>query len=320
MIETGLDISDVIPKETYQGDFLAARFEYFDFFNIQIVTEQADYTNEATQRLMLDMHAGKLTSNVCIPALDWPALTGRNLMTELVALRNDDGSSYLVEPPPAFWLSSFIAWVSVAETAEPPRPQRLSGSGLIPAVEFYDYYYAWLADDSITVAAITAQDFNYTCSSVVAERLTASGPVECAAGERGDLTYAFVSIYLDGLDTTDDFTAMITSVRAVCDKYVDLGLPNFPYGQPFTFWEQYVNIWEVLLQNIAASLAVRSSPGHLFRTHRGLCRSAAFALLVNLLSRVAASVAQLLSLVWSTFGELTLGRNIRLYSCSRWRC
>lgn len=231
-IETGLDIADVIPKDTYQGDFLEVRFEYFDFFSIQIVTEQADYTTEATQRLMLDMH------------------------TELVALRNEDGSSYLVEPAPAFWLSSFITWVGAAETAEPPRSQRLTASGLVPAAEFYDYYYAWLADDSITVATITAQDFNYSCSSVVTERLTASGPVECTPGERGQITYAFVSLYLDGLGTTADFTAMIISVRAVCDKYVGLGLPNFPYGQPFTFWEQYVNIWAILLQNIVFSLAV----------------------------------------------------------------
>jgi hypothetical protein len=60
MIETGLDISDVIPKDTYQGDFLDARFKYFDFFNIQIVTEEADYTSEGTQRLLLDMHGANL--------------------------------------------------------------------------------------------------------------------------------------------------------------------------------------------------------------------------------------------------------------------
>ena len=30
---------------------------YFDFYNIQIVTQDADYTAASTQRLLLDMHA-----------------------------------------------------------------------------------------------------------------------------------------------------------------------------------------------------------------------------------------------------------------------
>ncbi len=231
-LESGLDISDVIPTGTYQGDFLNARFAYFDFFDIKIVTKDADYAAPGTQRLLLDMHA------------------------ELTALRNKDGGSYVVQPPPAFWLAEFIEWVRAGETAIPPRAHRLNDDGLVAAGDFYDYLYSWLELDSITVATIQGENFNYTCSSVVTETFTVSGPTPCAVGARGELTYAFMSLYLDGLDTTDDFTEMITSVRTVCDKYVNAGVPNFPTGQPFTFWEQYVNIWNHLLVNIGNALGV----------------------------------------------------------------
>jgi hypothetical protein len=52
----------------------------------------------------------------------------------------------------------------------------------VPAAEFYDYFYAWLEVDSITVATIQGQDFNYTCASPVTERFTVSGPQPCAEG------------------------------------------------------------------------------------------------------------------------------------------
>ena len=83
LIETGLDISDVIPAGTYQGDWIEQRFKYFDFFNIEIITEEADYAAAATQRQLLALRA------------------------ELVGLTNEDGSSYIVQPAPAFWLEEF---------------------------------------------------------------------------------------------------------------------------------------------------------------------------------------------------------------------
>ena len=60
--------------------------------------------------------------------------------------------------------------------------------------DFSEYFYPWLELDSITVMTIQGQDFNYTCSSAVTETFAVSGPAPCAAGERGALTYAFMSL------------------------------------------------------------------------------------------------------------------------------
>ena len=32
------------------------------------------------------------------------------------------------------------------------------------------------------------------------------------------------------------------AVREICDTFTDRGLPNYPSGAPFTFWEQYINL------------------------------------------------------------------------------
>jgi patched 1 protein len=56
-VKSGLDISDIVPEDSYQGEFLAARFKYFDFFAIDIITQSdVDYTSTQTQIGLLEMH------------------------------------------------------------------------------------------------------------------------------------------------------------------------------------------------------------------------------------------------------------------------
>lgn len=35
---------------------------------------------------------------------------------------------------------------------------------------------------------------------------------------------------------------MIEEIRGICDQYTEKGLPNFPSGLAFTFWEQYLTL------------------------------------------------------------------------------
>merc|ERR1719245_1789095 len=46
----------------------------------------------------------------------------------------------------------------------------------------------------------------------------------------------------------------IKEVRDICDTFVTRGLPNFPHGIPFTFWEQYTGLRFYLLLALAAAL------------------------------------------------------------------
>ncbi len=44
---------------------------------------------------------------------------------------------------------------------------------------------------------------------------------------------------------------LFQEIRAICENYTLNGLPVFPQGIPFTFWEQYLYLINNLLVNIA---------------------------------------------------------------------
>jgi len=45
-------------------------------------------------------------------------------------------------------------------------------------------------------------------------------------------------------------------VRAVCESFANMrGLPNYPHGIIFTFWEQYVSLRFYLTMAVVAALA-----------------------------------------------------------------
>ena len=71
------------------------------------------------------------------------------------------------------------------------------------------------------------------------------------------IVYAQIPFHLYNLgEDTEAMVAMIQQVRGVCKKYEDLGLPNFPTGLPFTFWEQYLELRTWLGVAVGSILAV----------------------------------------------------------------
>lgn len=56
------------------------------------------------------------------------------------------------------------------------------------------------------------------------------------------LIYAQIPFYLSNLSTTEAILETIKEMREICDTYTDRGLPNYPNGIPFTFWEQYIKL------------------------------------------------------------------------------
>lgn len=45
------------------------------------------------------------------------------------------------------------------------------------------------------------------------------------------------------------------NIRAICDEFSTKGLPNYPTGIPFIFWEQYIWLGEHLIVAVAIVLA-----------------------------------------------------------------
>jgi hypothetical protein len=48
---------------------------------------------------------------------------------------------------------------------------------------------------------------------------------------------------------------ILQEIRDICDTFAAQGLPNYPHGIIFTFWEQYINLRFYLLLALIAVLA-----------------------------------------------------------------
>lgn len=68
------------------------------------------------------------------------------------------------------------------------------------------------------------------------------------------LSYTQLPFYLHGLVDTPKIRTLIANVRELCKKFEARGLPNYPSGIPFIFWEQYLNLRTFLALIILCAL------------------------------------------------------------------
>lgn len=47
---------------------------------------------------------------------------------------------------------------------------------------------------------------------------------------------------MHGLINTNEIKTLISTIRDLCEKFEARGLPNYPSGIPFIFWEQYMSL------------------------------------------------------------------------------
>ena len=82
-VKDGLDLTDVVPRDTYEYSFLENQSKYFGFYSIYLVTQETDYPNN--QRLLREYH--------------------RSFQNVDKILKEKDGSL------PTFWLDTFRDWL-----------------------------------------------------------------------------------------------------------------------------------------------------------------------------------------------------------------
>uniref|UniRef100_A0A8C7KN99 Patched 1 n=1 Tax=Oncorhynchus kisutch TaxID=8019 RepID=A0A8C7KN99_ONCKI len=267
-VQDGLELTDIVPRETSEYDFIGAQFKFFSFYNMYVVTQRAEYSQ--AQPLLYQLH--------------------HSFNTVRYVLREDDGQL------PRMWLHYFRDWLQalqeafdqdweagwitqssykngsddgvlayklLVQTGRRERPisvnqltrQRLvDADGIINPVAFYIYLTAWVSNDPVAYAASQAnirphppEWLHDRTDSMFETRLSipAAEPIE----------YAQFPFYLNGLRETPQFVEAIESVRAICSNYSRQGLPSYPNGYPFLFWEQYVGLRHWLLLSISVVLA-----------------------------------------------------------------
>ncbi|XP_075345288.1 protein patched homolog 1-like isoform X3 [Mycteria americana] len=264
----GLNLTDIVPRETQEYDFIATQFKYFSFYNMYIVTQKADYPN--VQRLLYELH--KSFSNVTYVLLEedkqLPKMWLHYFRDWLQGLQHAFDSDW--EAGKITYNNykngsndAVLAYKLLVQTGNRAKPidisqltkQRLvDADGIINPNAFYIYLTAWVSNDPVAYAASQANirphrpEWVHDKADYMPEtrlRIPAAEPIE----------YAQFPFYLNGLRETSDFVEAIKKVRAICNNYASLGIASYPNGYPFLFWEQYIGLRHWLLLSISVVLA-----------------------------------------------------------------
>ena len=276
-VKDGLDLTDVIPRNTSVFDFLRAQQEYFSFYNVYVVT-QGHFEYPENQKLLYDYH----NSFVAIPNIIkddngglpefWLSLFRKWLLKLQSAFDDDlaDGAINIISESSGYWHpnnaseAGILAFKLLVQTGHVDYPvdktllgrNRLVDShGIINPSAFYNYLSAWYSNDAMAYSysqvniVPTPKEWLHDARDTLDLRVPKSQPI----------VFAQIPFYLsggdDGGDNDDDddggddntqqqaLVKSIKLVRKVCDKFTEKGLPNFPRGLPFTFWEQYLSLW-----------------------------------------------------------------------------
>ncbi|RMC19091.1 hypothetical protein DUI87_03695 [Hirundo rustica rustica] len=267
-VRDGLDLTDIVPRETREYDFIAAQFKYFSFYNMYIVTQKADYPN--VQHLLYELH--RSFSNVAYVLLEedrqLPKMWLHYFRDWLQGLQDAFDSDW--ETGKITYNNykngsddAVLAYKLLVQTGNHAKPidisqltkQRLvDADGIINPNAFYIYLTAWVSNDPVAYAASQANirphrpEWVHDKADYMPEtrlRIPSAEPIE----------YAQFPFYLNGLRETSDFVEAIEKVRAICNNYTSLGISSYPNGYPFLFWEQYIGLRHWLLLSISVVLA-----------------------------------------------------------------
>ncbi len=126
----------------------------------------------------------------------------------------------------------------------------VTDDGYINSEAFYNYLSAWVCHDTLAYSLSQANlkpDPKPWCH--------VTNDKELKVPKSSPLIYAQIPFYLQGLTDTENITRLITRVRDLCQQFEARGLPNFPTGIPFVFWEQYQGLRLCLGLAILCALA-----------------------------------------------------------------
>ncbi|KAM8930314.1 protein patched homolog 2 [Pelodytes ibericus] len=268
MVHDGLYLTDIIPRETKEYNFISAQFKYFSFYNMFIVTK-GGFEYPRVQESLYELHEsfGSVKYVVreegrALPKMwlhyfqDWlrglQAAFDRDWESGRITQDNSRNGTE----------DGVLAYKLLIQTGNKKEPFNLNQltsrrlvdeDGLIPEDAFYIYLTVWVSNDPLGYAASQA-NFYPTPPEWIHDRYDTTGEnLRIPAAE--PIEFAQFPFYLNGLRQTSDFIEAIESVRSVCEEFVKHGVYSYPSGYPFLFWEQYIGLRHWFLLAISIVLA-----------------------------------------------------------------
>lgn len=264
-VKNGLDLTDIVPHQTSEYSFLAAHDKYFGFYNMYAVT-QGNFEYPNNQRLLYEYHDAFTRVSTIIKNDDgglpefWLSLF-RDWLIGLQRAFDRDQASGCINQERWFANASddaILAYKLLVQTGHVDNPidkslvgqvRLVDGDGIINPKAFYNYLTAWVTNDALAYSASQT-----SLRPQPRQWYHNAGDVELKIPKSQPIIYAQLPFYLNNLGSTEEITDMIEQVRGICKKFEDRGLPNFPAGIPFTFWEQYLKLRFFLFLALACVL------------------------------------------------------------------
>ncbi|KAG7456958.1 hypothetical protein MATL_G00241440 [Megalops atlanticus] len=268
MVHDGLYLTDIVPRDTKEYDFISAQFQYFSFYNMYLVT-MGGFDYARSQRQLLQLHNA-------FSSVKYVVRDGDQRLPRMWLHYFQDWLRGLQAAFDADWAAGRItadsyrngtedgvlAYKLLIQTGAKKDPFNYSQlttrrlvdeEGLIHPDIFYIYLTVWVSNDPLGYAASQANFYPHPREWIHDKYDTTGENLRIPAAE--PLEFAQFPFYLNGLRQTSDFIEAIESVRAICEEFARKGVPNYPSGYPFLFWEQYIGLRHWFLLAVSVVLA-----------------------------------------------------------------
>ncbi|KAL3113722.1 hypothetical protein niasHT_016011 [Heterodera trifolii] len=262
----GLELADVLPEHTAPAAFLKARERYFSFYPMFIVPKgpMVDYANQQhkLEQLRRDIARSNFVIKVDGEPEQWWMMFMRTWLHSLqssldraakIGIFPDDDLKKMAADALArnFTLSDdfllarkLLCSAGQRFNCTEMRGAKLIEDGRINPRGFYNYLTAWFYQDNMMYYVSQAAFF----PTPLPWHFSAAD--ESVVPPADPLLYSQIPFYMNGLTDTQSIVQMIKEIRAICDRYSSDGLPVYPSGIPFTFWEQYLKLTFYLVSAI----------------------------------------------------------------------
>lgn len=269
LVHDGLYLTDIVPRGTKEHAFIAAQAKYFSFYHVAVAT-QAGFHYPSAQEALYGLHRalGALPHVVRDQARQPPKMWlhyFRDWLRGLQAAFDREWQAgritrHSYRNGSEDGALAYKLLVQTGDQTEPfnydqlPTRRLVDDNGLIPPETFYICLTVWASNDPLGVAASQA-NFYPPPPEWVHDKYDATGEnLRIPAAQ--PLEFAQFPFYLSGLRQTSDFVEAIESVRAVCEEAArERGVPSYPSGYPFLFWEQYIGLRHWFLLAVSIVLA-----------------------------------------------------------------
>uniref|UniRef100_A0A4W5PWB0 Patched 2 n=1 Tax=Hucho hucho TaxID=62062 RepID=A0A4W5PWB0_9TELE len=268
MVHDGLYLTDIVPRDTKEYDFINAQFKYFSFYNMYLVTMDGfDYPS--SQHLLIQLHNSFTSVKYVVRDSD-------QQLPRMWLHYFQDWLRGLQAAFHADWEAGRITWdnyrngtedgvlaykllIQTGSKKDPFNYNQLTSrrlvddDGLIHPDVFYIYLTVWVSNDPLGYAASQGNFYPHPREWIHDKYDTTGENLRIPAAE--PLEFAQFPFYLNGLRQASDFIEGIESVRAICEEFTRKGVLNYPNGYPFLFWEQYIGLRHWFLLAVSVVLA-----------------------------------------------------------------